>query len=278
MYSTRAPDFALLVCTTICLFAGACKEDDAGPPTSPHQEIIGKLPSFPEGSGVIEYDHWYRAWLQGRPTGSHRVTVRTYPTEEGSLRLAETKTRMTMRIGTEVSRMAFEERILVDEKHRLLRLVSTEHEAGAEPVAVRAGKLGDQMVTVRGPEIRKVPWDATSVNTKSYGVFFPDHPPRKGEVKNSRTYNTEQGAYCDVRMEVVEVSAAEKTYTLEQTSPSLPGAVTRVKLDEKLEPLDVEMRMGSLTIRFERVAEQPRSADIEAWVPDLSSLTTIPVE
>ncbi len=269
----HCPKLHLLLAFAV-VFSPACSKKDKQAPL-PNQEIVAAFEPFPEGAGRLQSERWFSIALQGKPAGSYHLTIRRCDTPRGIRRLVHGQTHINLQMGETRSEISFDELSLVNEKWQLLRMRMVEGGGGGEDVTIRAGKVGDEMVTVRGPEVKRVHFDESALRTESYAFLFKGKQLEPGDVKSYREFSADMAAYVDNHL-VVKSCSEDGRLRVEQTTSAMPGSLKRIKLDSHYLPVEIEAHMGSLVVRFERQDGRPNPVNRDG--PDLNGLTSIPVQ
>ncbi|MFC1655216.1 transglutaminase family protein [Myxococcota bacterium] len=262
----------LLLSFSCWLTPCACSKKTEGPPS--HPDVPSSFESFPRGAGRQETDRWYLVEFQGQPSGWAHTQVTRHSTPQGPRWVTNSEEFIVMRRGTERMEARTAERYLENERGQLLRFWEMEQEQSGEKVIIQAGKVGAEMVTVRGPETYRVPFEPQAFATqRCYRILFTANRPEAGEVKQYRSYDPRQANYEDVRIAVKSVGA--KTIEVEQTNSSMPGVVTKVQMDETYIATRAETRIGVLHLLYRQVAKKP-DIETDGLAPDLDPLMVIP--
>jgi transglutaminase superfamily protein len=266
-----------IIITLTCLFViGSCSKKDNAPKAEQHQKIIDSFEPFPADSGQPAAEYWYSVWLQDKPAGFHHVIVTYHETANGYRSLYKSRSKMIMRIGQEQSELTFEGRELTSVTGQLLRLEEIESEKGADSITVFAGKVGQEMITIRGPEVKKTEFDPRAIRSESYSFLFLKKRPASGDWKYYRTYNADLAGYVDNRLIVKKAASDGSGPTeVEQTTAAMPGVVAKIKLDDRLVPIETVTSLGALRLRFKRESG-PQNLVQNRDAPDLAQLTIIP--
>jgi hypothetical protein len=264
--------FALLLLTCpLWLAPPACSKKTEEP--ARHREIPSTFESFPKGAGKREFERWYLAELQGKSAGWIHTWVSRHETPTGPRWVIDSEEFMVVRRGADRIEGRIRKKFLENERGQLLRFWQLEQEQGGEEVTTQAGKAGAEMVTIRGPEIHRIPFEpeARSVE-RGYLALFAGKRPQAGEVKQYRSYDSMWAGYEDVQVAVKSVDA--KVIEIEQTASSLPGVVTRIRLDEACAAIRAEAQVGVLHLVFRMVKEKP-DLITEGAAPDMDPLMVI---
>ncbi len=239
----------------------------AAPGADRAASLLSSFEPFPQSGGVLEREHWYSLWLQEKPAGSHRVHIHRYQTPRGLRRLIYSCTRLRLRIGRAVSELVFEQKDLLDDQHHLLRSWQAESEDDADKIQTHAGRVGEEMITIRGPEIKRVPFEPTALRLESFQSLFALAPALPGAVRSYRSYEADVAGYVDNQLTVKRVGR------LVHSKSSQPGVLTQIEVDPDFFPRRMQSSLGSLRILLKREAGKPDPDQIEA--PDLGPLTRV---
>jgi hypothetical protein len=266
--------FHVILATFAIMFCWSCSKK--GTKEAPaQQEIVTAFEPFPEGPGQPQSEHWFSILLQDKPAGSYHLTIRRYETPGGTRLVLHGQTKIKLHMGESRSEISFDELSLVNDKWQLLRMRMVEGGGGGEDVIIRAGRVGDEMITVRGPEVMRVPFEDSALRTESYAFLFEGGRPTPGDVRNFREFNADTADYADNHLEVKSISK-EGLIDIEQTTSAMPGSLKRIKLDGHYLPVKIDARMGTLVVRFERQDGKPNPENKDG--PDLNGLTSIPLQ
>ena len=246
----------------------ACSKKTEGP------AVLSSFEPFPEGDGKEEKEHWHVIELQGKPAGWTHARVVKHDTKRGPRWVTTSEEITAVRRGVEKMEARTQERYLENERGQLLRFWQMEQEQDGEKVVIQAGKVEANMVTVRGPEIRRVPFEPQAFGTQRYyQILFTGKAPEAGEVRKFRSYDSTRAGYADDR--IVVKSAGPQTTELEHTSTTLPGVVAKVKLDASFSIAHLEIQIGALHLVYRRVDKKP-DLDEDGAAPDIYPLMVIP--
>lgn len=248
------------------------------PAAASHGGILSRLEPFPEEPGTTELNRWFAVKLQDQPAGKVLMRITRHRTPAGLRRRIDSRQSITVRRGAMRIQIESVDTSLEDANGRLVRYRHTEWQKGGERVVVEAGRAGDQMITIRGPEIARVAFEPKAYEPQlPYRHLFGAMMPRAGEVKGFRTYASQTGGYTDNRLEVLAVDEQAGTIEARHTTSALPGVTVRVVLDRQHIPVSMETGTGTLVFRFEQAGEEPASRQ-ETEAPDLGPMLRIPVD
>lgn len=242
--------------------------------TEPHSHpaILSLFEQFPEDKGKVETDRWYVIELQGKPAGWSHTRVTRHETPRGSRWVTDSDEFVTVRRGVETTKDRLEKKIMENERGQLLRFWQMEQELGGEKLVTQAGKARAEMVTIRGPEIHRVPFDPKAFATfRYYQILFSEKAPEAGEARTFRSYEYSNAGYADNR--VIVKSAGPEVTELEHMTTALPGVVAKIKLDANFLITHVDVRTGVLHLAYQQVDDKP---DIGNAAPDIEALMVIP--
>ncbi|MBW1871460.1 MAG: transglutaminase domain-containing protein [Deltaproteobacteria bacterium] len=267
----------LIAITLTCFFViGSCSKKNKAPKSEQHQKIIDSFEPFPADTGHLVAEYWYSVWLQDKPAGFHHVIVTRHKTPGGPRFLYKSHSKMIMRIGQDQSELTFEGKELVNASGQLLRLEETETEKGADSIVVSAGKVDQEMITIRGPEVKKTQFEPEAIRSESYRFLFLEQKPSINDTKNYRTFKTDLAGYVDNRLVVKKLPTDESGFIeVEQTTAAMLGVVAKIKLDDQLVPRETVTSLGALRLRFKRES-RPLDFNQNNDAPDLAQLTIIP--
>lgn len=285
---------AILGCflVTLALGPAGCKREKQPQPSGPepaarkastptasgHQEVLARLEPIPEGPGKPEMERWFAIKLQDRPAGKAVMRITRHQTPRGLRRKIHSRQSIAVRRGSMQIQIESLDTSVEDAAGKLVRYRHTEWQAGGERVVVEAGKLGDQMVTVRGPEISRVAFEPKAREPQlPYRHLFHKAMPRAGEVEAFRSYTSQTGGYTDNRLEILEADQQAGRFEARHTTEALPGVVVRVVLDRQYLPVSMETGTGSLVFAFEQTPSEP-GAQNPSEAPDLGPMLRIPVD
>ena len=255
----------------ICSFWPACSKKPETP--AGHRAILSSFEPFPPGEGKPELDRWLAVDLQGKPAGWTHTRVSLHDTPDGPRWVTTSEEFLQVRRGSSRMEARTRERYLENAGGQLLRFWQSEQELGGEAVEIHAGKSGAEMITLRGPEVHRVPFEPRAFGTqRSYRILFTEKPPVAGEVRKFRSYDSSRAGYADDRIEVKSVGPGMTE--LEHTTSSLPGVVARVKLDAGYAITRVETGIGALELVYRQVPKKP-ALDAETPAPDIDPLMAI---
>jgi hypothetical protein len=262
----------LLLSCPFWFCAPACTQKTEHPQA--HPDIVSAFEPFPGGEGKLELDRWYLIELQGQPAGWVHTQVLRHATTGGPRWDTKTEELVVVLRGTEKMEGRTKERYLENQRGQLLRLWQMEQEQDGEKVVVRAGKVGAELVTLRGPEVRRVPFDPRAFATqRSLQILFTGEAPKAGEVRKFRSHDPMAAGYADNRL--VVRSTGPKATELEHTTTALPGVVATVRLDANYTATRMEFRIGALHF-VQRQVDQKPDLDEDGNAADIDPLMVIP--
>jgi hypothetical protein len=265
--------FLLLQLTCLLWLASpACSKKTEVP--AGHRAILSSFEPFPRGEGIPELDRWLAVDLQGKPAGWAHTRVCKHDTPRGPRWVTTSEEFIQVRRGTDKMEARTQERHLENESGQLLRYWQSEQELGGEDVVIQAGRSGPDMITLRGPEVHRVPFEPRAFGTqRSFQILFAKKPPSTGEVRKFRSYDPSRAGYADNRIDMKAVKPGE--IEMEHTTTSLPGAVARVKLDAGHTITRIEIGIGALELVYRQVTQKPDLSAGDA-APDIDPLMVIP--
>lgn len=263
----------LLLLSCSCWLAPCACSKKTEPPVS-HRAILSSFEPFPEGYGKAEMDRWLVLELQGKPAGWAHTRVSRHETKRGPRWVTTSEELIAVRRGTEKMEVHSEERWLENARGQLLRFWQSEQEHGGEKVVTQAGKSRSDMVTVRGPEVRRVPFEPQAYGSqRSFQILFTGKAPEAGEVRKFRSYDPMRAGYVDNQITVK--ATGPKLTELETTTTAMPGVVAKVKLDTTFSITHAETQIGALHLVYRQVDRKP-DLDEAGATPDIDPLMVIP--
>jgi hypothetical protein len=267
----RRPSIQFAVIAILVLASG-CKKKDKPAPTSEHATILKFFEPFPSDPGEVEISRWYSIHLQDQPAGSMHVTVTRHQTKQGPRRVITTREELAIRRGEQRLEILNSVRSLEDEKGRLLRTWHRERQAGGDETEIAAGKVENEMVTLRGPEVLRVPFEDKAFDAQlPYRWVLSRKTLKPGDVYEFRTYLWMSAGYTDNQLEITGAGSARHAVN------KMPGVVTTLHFDpsgESILPVRMDTAVGALRLRFElQSGEPPRESWSEA--PDLDPLMRV---
>ena len=262
----------LLLACPLWLLSPACSKKTEAPPS--HRAILSSFEPFPGGEGRVETDRWYLIELQGKPAGRAYTRVTRHETTRGFRWVTSSEELIAVRRGAAKMEARTRERYLEDQSGQLLRFWQMEQEQDGEQVVIQAGKAGEEMITVRGPEIHRVPFEPRAFATaRCYQILFSQKAPRPGEVRKFRSYDSTRAGYADDKITVT--SAGPTATELEHSTTTLPGVVAKIRLDAGYWTTGVETRIGALHLVYRQVDRKPDLGG-DGAAPDIDPLMAIP--
>jgi hypothetical protein len=262
----------LLLTCLVWVASSACSKKTAS--QDDHPDILAAFEPFPENGGKPELDRWYVIELQGKPAGRAHARVTRHDTKAGPRWVTSSEELVVVRRGEERMEARTEERYLENERGQLLRFWQSEQEQGGEKVVTQAGRIQSDMVTIRGPEIRRVPFDPQALaSPRCYRMLLAGRNPNTGEKRQYRSYEPAQAGYGDSQIVVNTIS--ENSIEIEQTTSSLPGVVTKIRMDETYFATRAETRIGVLHLLYRQVEKEP-DLDMKSAAPDMHPLMVVP--
>jgi len=260
----------LLACSGWLSGLVGCKKAE---PPDDHSEVSSFEP-FPEDGGQPESERWYLFELQGKPTGWLHARFTRHQTSRGVRWVASSEELIIVHRGAEKIQSRTLEKHLENQSGQLLRFWQMVQEQDGEKVVIQAGKVKTDLITVRGPEIRRVPFESQALaRHHCFKFLLGRETPKSGNVKNFRSYDPSQAGYADNR--IVVKSAGPGGTKLEHTTSSLPGIITLVRLDADFLIDRAEFQIGAMQLVQRRVEKKPVLEDEGAAV-DIDPLMVVP--
>jgi len=257
-----------LAALAVLKLLAACSDKQAVQPTP----AAAGLEPLPTPVGTPEREEWYRVLIQSQPAGwVHRVE-HSLPSPQGPLRLTRWQERLWLRRQGEVARLDQTLTTLEGPDGTLLRL--RQEKAGLSgPEVLEAGRVGSQMVTVRGPEIRRVPFETGAVGPlRPLEVVRPAGAADGTRSVPFRSYSTLLGGYTD--NQAFFSAAPGGGWAVVHECADLPGVrhQARLAVDGRLEEL--RSPIASLVVEVHRVPTRPD----EGAGADLDQAMRLPVD
>lgn len=257
---STASVFALLVS-----FGPLSCEEQSGQPERAQSELA----AFPACPGPAEAAHIYRLDLMGRAAGWQRLELRSCG---GDRREARAERHLAFkRAGARVE--LFERhQAMLDAHGALLRLRYERGQSGAGQTQLEAGRVGDQMLVLSGPETLRMPFEPRAADAEFFFLALDDVHP--GQRHSFRAFCPATGRYADDRA-VVRAGEAGRV-EIEHRSAARPGTVEVVSWTAGAYlPAAARYRQGRLSIEAVEVAALPPPPADED-LPDLSELMRVP--
>jgi len=260
----------LLACSGWLPGSGCTKQAES--PAGPSE--ISAFEPFPEDGGQPEPDRWYLVELQGKPAGWVHVRATRHQTPRGIRWVTSSEELITVHRGAEKMQSRTLERHLENQDGQLLRFWQMEQEQDGEKVVIQAGKVAADLITVRGPEIRRVPFEPQALaSQRCFKLLLAGEKLKAGDVKDFRSYDPSKAGYADNR--IVVKSAGPAATELEHTTTSLPGVAALVRLDAEFLLDRAEFQIGALQLVQRRVEKKP-VLDDEGAAVDIDPLMVVP--
>jgi hypothetical protein len=218
----------------------------------------------------------YQLLIRGQPGGRRRVETRLCQTPLGERRLQET-VQNTIYLRRQ-SRLDLDLRLrcLSDAQGRILRVHEHHAQSGADESTLDAGRVGEEMVTVRGAEERRVPFEPAAIDEwRLPELAWPDRRPDPGDRLVLRTYTSSTAGYADLEVNAVE-GAPEGWVTLESQNAAEPTTRLRWELGPDRELDRLLASNGALLLELRRVPWGQAEAT-PALPPDLTDLMRLPL-
>lgn len=251
----------LLVLLSMAL--GACKRD-APQVEPPHAAWIAQFEPWPGCLDGSPSQQWFRLRIQGQDAGAEHRQERVCMTGQGERRLIEARAEFAFLRSGERIEVAASTRHMQDASGRLLRLEHREGQAGHEQQRILAGRVGDELVTVRGPELHRVPFEPQALDDLRFArhLLFSD-PPAPGQILRFRAYSRRTAGYVDHKIEILTVGA-DRALSFEHRSRDVPGQAILVQLDAGREPISERAELGLISMEAQRLAGPPTN-----WLPEV---------
>jgi hypothetical protein len=242
-------------------------------------KLCDDFEAFPQGEGQQESDLWYSIKLLTQPAGTLHVRTSRYKTGDNQQWLVEAEMRIAARRGEERLELLQRTRTLSDSEGRLIRYEQREQQLGSEGQTIYAGRVGAEWVTVRGTDVKRVPFEALALDeNRDMEIRFIANPPVAGEKHSYRSYNTAIAGYTNNHLTVLEVRPGPpKSFVVEGRSDAESGMVKWDLLDEKYKIVREESSIGRMKITLDRLSAPPEHPLSEA-APDLTPYMSVPVD
>ncbi|HOX43918.1 MAG TPA: transglutaminase-like domain-containing protein [Myxococcota bacterium] len=259
---------ALALAALAALLAAGCQED---PPASPHAALLATLEPWPECAGVAPVRTEYQVLIQGKPAGRRVLEERRCDTPRGARRLFDLRQRSVyLRRGDRLD-MEVQARVLDDAAGRVLRYHERAAQTGTQGLELDAGRVGDEMLTVRGQELRRVPFEAAGVDDWLVPeLAWPGRLPRPGERLKLRAYTSSTASFTDLEVVALEADPG-RGLVLEQTLGAEPSTRLRWELTPARGLRRLVATTGVLTWEL-RPAAPGQVAEVPAEPVDLTDL------
>jgi len=168
--------------------------------------------------------------IRGRPAGRRVLEERRCDTPRGVRRLFDFQQRTVyVRRGDRLD-MEIRARVLDDAAGHVLRYHERTAQTGTPGLELEAGRAGEEMLTVRGQELRRVPFEPAGVDDWLVPeVAWPDRLPRAGERVRLRAYSSSTASFTDVEVVALEADP-DRGLVLEQTLSAEPNTRLRWEL------------------------------------------------
>jgi hypothetical protein len=257
--------------------AGACERcgDDQRPPRPAALAAqLARFEPWPACDAAPERVAHFRLLLGGRPAGSSRLSRRRCRTPAGLRWLVRRSEQLALQRQGRRVELHQEQLALIDGRGRLLRLRRRSGQPGETERLLHAGRVGDEMLTLRGSELRRMPFDPDALALALYPRFlWPEQPPEPATVHRFRAYSPHSAGYVQQRVEVLAGGAAGSV-RLARRAADQPGArtVSRYGPGWRLERR--RSSMGALHLEAVRRAAAPEPA-LPRTAPDISGLMRV---
>ncbi len=259
------------------LAAAGCQRCGCASESAPtaHADQLARLEPWPECDPDAETVAHFRLLLDGRVAGSGRTSQQRCHTPAGERWLVQQRERLALlRQGRRVE-LRREQLSLIDAGGRLLRLRLRNSQPGKTEQLLHAGRVGGEMLTLRGSELRRTPFAPDALALALYPRFlWPEQPPEPGAVHRFRAYSPRSAGYEQQRVEVLAGAADGGGIRLLRRAADQPGArtVSCYGPDWRLERR--RSTMGALRLEAIRQAAAPEPA-LPAAAPDISGLMRV---
>jgi hypothetical protein len=275
----KTTKYLLVACLVFaCWQQVACQEKKVPSVEQPHREVISKFEPFPADPGKTESDFWYSIWMQGKPAGWMHEIISLHDTPFGQRRKSVVETKLLLMIEENRVEDNSIEAILETIDGQVVRIREVEKDEDGHETVVEAGKIGDQMVCIRGPEIKKVAFDYKALDDDAYQHLLAGRQLKVKDKLSFSTFSTEQAKYVEAQIEIKEVSETKPVYFLiNQTSAALPGLNVDVKLNSSFEPVELFLKYGILELNFRRQSKKPDLTRLSSFV-DLDRFMKVEVD
>ena len=197
-------------------------------------DLVNDFESFPQESGRERLNSWYVIKLQGKPAGWCHLTLFEYETAVGLRRVITNRQQLTLRRGKDQTQLFSTDIELENRQGSLLRFQHIEKQAGGDETRTIAGKLGSEMVTIRGPEIHRVPYER-----RSYGPSLPFRHlsfEKNGTLVPQikfRSYLARTAGYVEnLITQIKKIDGEEPIIEFSHHLPNIPGLSAKVRTDQ----------------------------------------------
>jgi hypothetical protein len=214
--------------------------------------------------------------IQGLQAGTIRNSLRHCQTPTGLRLLREDDMRFAFI--RQASRMEHFSRlrILADENGTPLRLKKDLGQVGQPVQTIQAGRVGQEMVTIRGPEIHRVVFEA---GARIEELFIQSLVARdtfaEGSTRVLRIYSSRSAGYVDVRFKRATRSTIDQAgLKLLRTSSEDPGTTGTLDVNEHGLVTRDRSEQGELRFTARLLATAPAERMPE-HLPDISSFLKI---
>jgi hypothetical protein len=274
--TTTHPDHSpalLMAASLISIFLFQCSTQKNPAHPIPHAEILAQFEKWPDCGQGTRHESWYGLHLQGHRVGyEHR---RSWSCETG--------------LGFRTLHKIDEVFCFLREGHRIehsTQSVFIENEQGATvriqhkstqkdhpPQVTHAGKVGNQMITIRGNEIQRARFESEAMDAER---FFRKalHQPATTMGKKTlfRSFSHSQGTYVDNWVTVL--SKDQTLVRLQHKSSDLPGLTNTVVLGPGSVPLSMTNVIGRVKMEKRLLDHAPR-AELPNKPPSVDELMKI---
>lgn len=262
----------MLALTTALLAGVACEDRPAEPSPGPNAEWLARLPHWPICPEAGWQQRWYGVNIQGEPAGSERQRICERLAGDRPGLLFEARGQFAfVRDGVRLEHL-IQQRAWLDERGRLVRLSHRTSQPGQVGQHLEAGRIGDSLVTVRGPELRRVPLESEALAGPLFQRYlWFDAPVTPGQKRTFRSFSHRTAGYVDNTLEVVSHSAGPQGQTvLKRISSDAPSVTTWLTLDADRTAVNERADFGQVRIESQLLDAPPDRAIPES-VPDLTS-------
>ncbi len=256
-----------------CLENQGSRQDETA---SSHRNLLKLLEPFPRGLGELELERWYAINVQDETAGSMHLTIKRHATPRGWRRVVLTDEQVVVERAEHRMEIRSTGMALESEQGELLRYRQIEQQTGGDKRVVEAGRLGEEMITLRGPEITRVKYEPGAVGAQMpYRFVLKNLSQAQERHHNFRSYSSQTASYVNNQLKLIS-NPEEKCGSVSayHTIDAMPGMFMLVELDSTQVPCRMESALGALKLKFVQVDQKPQP-DTSSKLPNLDPLLQI---
>ncbi len=252
----------------------SCRKEPSGSVPDPNQQLVSRFEPWPACAVENCSTTWTRLRILGMDAGSEKRQRCRCNTELGVRIMVQSKGQFAfLRQGTRIEQVV-KEKVLMDLQGRIIRYHTAEGQVDKPLRIVQAGKLGQQLVAIRGPETIRSEWSPTGLAGPLFQHFlWKSSLPTQGQELTAKVFSHRTGKYCKYHVKVINLTGSGDLLVKVNTSDA-PGVITTMELDNKMNIKRQRSRFGKFTIEAVKVNQKPKDP-IPEDLPDIARFMSV---